>query len=231
MLKNPIQGLTRWAGRWSGQSPSALLHQFVTASGWQRCVSPPRLPQDQPHRRRLPPALTFALAVLVLTGVLGQRFYNQPGLQVGSIANQTIYAPAAASVVDHQTTEERRLDARNGALPVLQLDTNANDAVLRSLRVLTGEITAVKQRLGDLPFVSTEVLSTPIQAYLRRCEEPVWLKLQGLLDPLTQASSKADSLSLNPLLTNQVLLPQQTKALSELLRYHQRTSTPQLRSC
>ena len=230
MLKNPVQGLTRWAGRWSGQSPSALFHQFVTASGWQRCVSPPRLPQDQRHRRRLPPALPFALAVLVLTGVLGQRFYNQPGLQVGSIANQTIYAPAAASVVDHQTTEERRLDARNGALPVLQLDTNANDAVLRSLRALTGEITAVKQRLGDLPFVSTEVLSTPIQAYLRRCEEPVWLKLQGLLDPLTQATSKADSLSLNPLLTNQVLLPQQTKALSELLRYHQRTSTPQLRS-
>lgn len=174
--------------------------------------------------------MIFALAMLVLTGVLGQRFYNQPGLQVGAVANQTIYAPVPASVIDHQTTEERRRDARNGVLPVLQFDSNVNDAVLRSLRGLTGEITTVKHRVGDLPFVSTEDLSTPIQAYLRRCEEPVWLKLQGLLAPLTQATGYDDSPSLNRLLTKEVLLPQQTKALSELLRYHQRTSTPQLRS-
>jgi hypothetical protein len=230
MIKAPIQDFTRWAGGWSGQSPSDLLNRLVTGPRWQQFVFQPRVPLGQQHHRRLPPLLIFALVVLVLTGVLGQRFYNQPGLQVGAVANQTIYAPAAASVIDHQTTEERRRDARNGVLPVLQLDTNVNDAVLRSLRALTAEISTVKHRLGDLPFVSTEVLSTPIQAYLRRCEEPVWLKLQGLLTPLTQTMGHADGRSLNTLLTNQVLLPQQTKALSELLRYHQRTSTPQLRS-
>ena len=227
MLRIRAQDLTRWR---LGYPVPWFRRPTATGLGWRRFAPHPRLPQGRRDRPVWSPPLTFALALLIFTGVLGQRFYNQPGLQVGAVTSQTVYAPAPASVVDYQTTEERRRDARNGALPVLQVDTSVNDTVLRSLRALTGEITALKQQVGALPFVSTEVLSTPIQAYLRRCDEADWLKLRGLIDPLIQVDAGPDIRSLNPLLLNQVLLPQQTKALSELWRYHQRTSTAQLRS-
>ncbi|HZG38989.1 MAG TPA: hypothetical protein VEZ50_09945, partial [Nodosilinea sp.] len=54
-----------------------------------------RLQPCRPLRRRKNirhPRLAFMLTTLGLTAILGQRFYNQPGLQVGSIAPNTVFA-------------------------------------------------------------------------------------------------------------------------------------------
>ncbi|KAB1981786.1 hypothetical protein, partial [Haemophilus parainfluenzae] len=77
-----------------------------------------------------------SLTVLSLTAALGQRFYNQPSLQVDSIAPQTITAPDNATVEDQATTEALRRQARNGVLRMLQIDPTVNDKVIRSVNNL-----------------------------------------------------------------------------------------------
>ncbi|NJL47528.1 MAG: HDIG domain-containing protein [Leptolyngbyaceae cyanobacterium SM2_5_2] len=177
------------------------------------------------------PRLGFMLTALTLTAVLGQRFYNQPGLQVGSSAPTTIYAPETTTVEDEVTTEQQRRDARNGALRMLKIDPAVNQTVLRSLSELTAEVTAIKREAGPLPYASTSDLSTAVQAYLRRSDDADWLKLRSLVAPMAESEANPGSgrsdVSLGALIQGQALLPEQQKALGELWAYHQRSSTQQ----
>lgn len=214
-------------------SPSAL-------GPGQRSLDPETLTSNQlqglsrrhpqpclPRRRRKGirhPKLVFTLTVLTLTAVLGQRFYNQPGLQVGSIAPNAIFAPDNARVEDTDTTEARRRDARNGALRVLRIEEATNDAVLRSLNNLMAQIGDLRHQAGVVPFVPTGVLSTQVQTYLRRSDDATWLKLRSLIDPLANDSLRGDSIDLEALLRNQTLTPDQRVALGELWAYAQRSS-------
>ena len=59
------------------------------------------------------------VAVVSLSSTLGHRFYNQPKLDVGTKAPQTIKAPASVSIPDDKTTEEQRKAARSGAVAIL----------------------------------------------------------------------------------------------------------------
>ncbi|MGF1571411.1 MAG: HD family phosphohydrolase [Nodosilinea sp.] len=175
------------------------------------------------------PRLVFALTTLTLTAVLGQRFYNQPGLQVGGVAPDTIFAPQSAQVEDKETTEAQRRDARNGALQVLQVDAAVDEAILRSLNGLLAQITDIRQGAGEVPFVSSGVLSTPVQTYLRQADDATWLKLSSLVAPLPGESSAAErsqgAITLASLLRGQSLTPPQEKAIGELWAYRQRAST------
>ncbi|NJN62680.1 MAG: hypothetical protein HC795_15210 [Coleofasciculaceae cyanobacterium RL_1_1] len=58
--------------------------------------------------------LSFVFAALMLTGSIGQKFYNQPELSVGSIAPYTIEASASARVENPDETEARKRNARRG---------------------------------------------------------------------------------------------------------------------
>ncbi|WP_017300278.1 HD family phosphohydrolase [Nodosilinea nodulosa] len=185
----------------------------------------------RPLRRRKNirhPRLAFVLTTLSLTAVLGQRFYNQPGLQVGSVAPNTIFAPDNARVEDKETTEERRRDARNGALRVLRIESSTDDAVLRSLNNLMAQVGDIRRQAGSVPFVSTSVLSTQVQVYLRRSDDATWLKLRSLIDPLTGDSIRGARVSLDTLLRNQTITPDQQAALGELWAYSQRSNSKEL---
>jgi cyclic-di-AMP phosphodiesterase PgpH len=188
----------------------------------------------RPLRRRKNirhPRLTFAITALSLTALLGQRFYNQPGLQVGSIAPQTIAAPEDARVEDRETTEERRRDARNGALRVLRVEPTTDEAVLRSLNSLMSQISDIRRQAGGVPFVPTGTLSTQVQLYLRRSDDPTWLKLRSLIDPLADDNTpglRGEQIALETLLRNQTLTPDQQVALGELWAYGQRVNTQDL---
>ncbi|MBE9140610.1 HDIG domain-containing protein [Nodosilinea sp. LEGE 07088] len=186
----------------------------------------------RPLRRRKNirhPRLAFVLTVLSLTAILGQRFYNQPGLQVGSIAPSSIFAPDDARVEDKTTTEERRRDARNGALRVLRVESETNEAILRSLNNLTGQVGDVRRQAGSVPFVSRGILSTQVQFYLRSSDDATWLKLRSIVDPLANNNSvpgiRGERIELDALLRNQTLTPDQRTALGELWAYGQRTSS------
>ncbi len=170
------------------------------------------------------PKLAFTLTVLTLTAVLGQRFYNQPGLQVGSVAPSAIFAPEDARVEDKETTEERRRDARNGALRVMRVEATTDDAVLRSLNNTMAQLGDIRRQTGAVPFVSTGVLSTQVQTYLRRSDDATWLKLRSLIDPLADDGLRGESVSLEPLMRNQSLSPDQQQALGELWSYGQRSN-------
>ncbi|WOD38269.1 HDIG domain-containing metalloprotein [Nodosilinea sp. E11] len=219
----------------ASSSPSAEPSQqdavVVTSSSLRRTGSGRPLP-CYPRRRRKNirhPRLAFALTALSLTAILGQRFYNQPGLQVGSIAPNTIFAPGDARVEDRETTEERRRDARNGALRVLRVDTTTDEAVLRSLNNLMAQVGDIRRQAGNVPFVSTGVLSTEVQTYLRQSDDATWLKVRSLIDPLADDNStpaiRGERIELDTLLRNQTLTPDQQVALGELWAYGQRTSS------
>ncbi len=180
--------------------------------------------------RRYYPQLVCTLTVVVLTGVLGQRFYNQPGLQVGSIAPQTIYAPDTAAVEDRQTTADRRRDARNGTLPVLKLDIATTRAVFSDLNGLIAQINRLRQQAGLLPLLPTDILSTPIQAYLRSCEDGVWFKLRGLIIPLSGDTLPSPNVVRRAVLADPTLSPQLSKAINELWAYRQVSSAQDIRT-
>ncbi|MEP0925733.1 MULTISPECIES: HDIG domain-containing metalloprotein [Cyanophyceae] len=185
----------------------------------------------RPLRRRKNirhPRFAFAIATLGLTTILGQRFYNQPGLQVGSIAPNTVLAPSAVRVEDKETTEERRRDARNGALRVLRVDPAVDDSVLRSLNALMDQVGDIRRQAGGVPFVATNKLSTQVQIYLRRSDDATWLKLRSLIDPLADDSARGEQMPLATLLRNQTITPDQQTALGELWAYGQRSSSQEL---
>lgn len=173
------------------------------------------------------PKFAFLITVLSLTAVLGQRFYNQPGLQVGSVPAETIVAPRDARVEDTQTTEERRRDARNGALPILKVDSTTNETVQRSLDNLLDQVGNIRREAGPLPYVPTSVLSTQVQTYLRQADNASWLKIRGLVEPSTGPSIANDDLTLEALLQGSNLNPDEQKAVGEFWSYRQRSSSEQ----
>jgi putative nucleotidyltransferase with HDIG domain len=168
------------------------------------------------------------VTTLTLTAVLGQRFYNQPGLQAGSVAPNTIFAPQSARVEDKETTEARRRDARNGALRVLRIEPATDQAVLRSLNNLTAQVGDIRRQAGRVPFVSSGVLSTQVQLYLRQSDDATWLKLRSLIDPLADDGAppglRGEPMALETLLRNQTLTPDQQVALGELWAYGRRAN-------
>ena len=211
----------------------------VLGRGRPRGILIPRLGESDELRPPLPcratkrhrdirhPRLAILLTTVGLTAVLGQRFYNQPSLQVGSVAPETIYAPADASVEDKQTTEERRRDARNGALRVLKVDPTTTDTALRALGNSMAQLTTLRREAGPLPFVPTDVISTQMQIYLRRSNDATWLKLRSLVAPLGESDADPAlwlTLSLDSLTQGQTLTPSEQQAMRELWNYSQRSS-------
>ncbi|HEY9760911.1 MAG TPA: HDIG domain-containing metalloprotein [Trichocoleus sp.] len=174
------------------------------------------------------PRLLFTVTVLSLTAVVGQRFYNQPELQVGTAAPQTVIAPKDATVVDTAATEARQRAARNGVLRVLQIDAKANEKTHRTLNALVQQALESRAEAGPLPFVEPAVISTQVQRYVRRADETDWVALSSLVLPGVSETSGQIS---TPVLTDlendsrfQSLSWEQRQAVRELLGYRQSTS-------
>ncbi|WP_035986112.1 HD family phosphohydrolase [Leptolyngbya sp. KIOST-1] len=218
----------------SALKPVSARNRAIAATPAQprRLITGKGSPQPcRPLRRRKNirhPRLAFVVTTLSLTAVLGQRFYNQPSLQVGSVAPNTIVAPENARVEDKETTEERRRDARNGALRVLRIEPATDEEVMRSLGNLMAQVGDIRRQAGSVPFVSTGTLSTQVQLFLRRSDDATWLKLRSLIDPLATDNGRNERITLDALLRNQTITPDQQTALGELWAYGQRSSQPEL---
>ncbi|GAB4384237.1 MAG: HDIG domain-containing protein [Elainellaceae cyanobacterium] len=144
---------------------------------------------------RIRPPVFFALAVVSLTSAIGYRFYNEPELGVGTIAPQTLQAPAAARVVDTKTTEANRKAARTAAIPILMVDQATNQEIYQSLQRLIERGNELRQQAGLFPFVETSVLSTRTQQYLRQSEEWEW---RAVLSAVEGTSLPSPTLSASP---------------------------------
>ncbi|MEP0868407.1 HDIG domain-containing protein [Trichocoleus desertorum AS-A10] len=186
-------------------------------------------PRSPNHHRHRPPAMVF-VAVLSLTSTIGYRFYNEPKLDVGTAAPQTIRAPFNASVEDPKTTEEKRREARTGAVPVLALDVAVNQRVQQALDQALKQGTELRRMAGTFPFVPTISLSLPTQIYLRQAEEWEWRAVLEAVEPPTVNNSGLESSTdpslnewLNP--SNPPLNAAQQQAIAELRSYRQTIPT------
>lgn len=168
---------------------------------------------------------TAAVAVIVLTAAMGQRFYNEPKLAIGTTAPQTFVAPDDATVTDEAATAEKRRAAENGSLKILMIDQAVNQATLDQLQRLLNEGAQLRQDAGTLPFISPAILSTETQEYLRQIEEWDWRRLRAAA--LRQAN-REDPIAIDNDSGN-IGTPSSSaksqQALQELSSYYSRSST------
>lgn len=179
--------------------------------------------------------MLFLLAMLILTAALGQRFYNQPELQVNTRSPQTLTAPVDAVITDEQSTEERRTAARTGALRVFQLDEEVNEQVKDALNASIKEGDALRTQAGsqDIPIVPTGRLSTSTQQYIRQADDNEWTQIRRQIRQRSRVSSAAAgptiqrSAAIAPGEPNEApadtaeLSPAQATVVRELLSYQQ----------
>ncbi len=116
----------------------------------------------------------LAIAVISLTGVIGNKLYNQTQLKIGDPAPQTIRAPYTDSIEDKKKTDTERRIASKGFIPVLMIDSRINQQINENLQQLLDDGNEIRAIAGAFPFFDTTTLSRSSQRYLRSCPEPEW---------------------------------------------------------
>ncbi len=132
------------------------------------------------NRRRSP--VVFAIAVISLTGLLGQNLYNQPQLKIDTAAPETIRAPFTTQVEDKKKTEAKRKLASKNFVPILMLDNSVNKQIGQNLQQLLDWGNEIRASAGSFPFFDTFVLSVGSQRYLRSCDDSQWQALLVALE-------------------------------------------------
>ncbi|MEM8612357.1 MAG: HDIG domain-containing metalloprotein [Cyanobacteria bacterium P01_H01_bin.105] len=230
MVKVVWQRLRTSVGWCKSQLPqvSTSLRQRSNTSIRQSTKSSNRPTGSYSGKRHTPfkqKQVAIVFAVLLLTAILGQRFYNQPALTVGTIASDTFIAPYNATLPDMSTTEENRQAARSGSIIVLQIDQAKTKEILEEANGILGQGSALREKAGDMPYLSTAQLSTRTQQYLRQASAQDWKELWTLAqipsltsNVLQEGTNDSLQVRINNLDTNQRI------ALNELLRLRERAS-------
>ena len=184
-----------------------------------------RLRKRLSFRAGVHPTIVAAIAVISITSAFGQRFYNQPQLNVSKVSSQTIQAPADANVIDPKATEEKRKAARTIAITVLMADSRINDQIHQDLQAAFARGNTWRQLPGAYPFVDSKILSAQTQRYLRKVEAGEWRGVLAALQekaPIKQAAGK-------PAPTPKpVVAPAQSQAIAELQIYRRSTTAQSL---
>lgn len=225
--KAGLKRLSRHLGRWP------LLLRDLPGMTVPPQVSRRRLSEEA--RDRWQPAVAITLAAVTLTAAMGQRFYRQPELQVGTVAPKTIVAPDDASIEDEETTEAQRSAARNGATPVLVPDPERNASIRSTLDTLLRQASDLRRQAGSLPFTATSHLSTSAQRYVRQIRAEEWQAIWQLVQPWS--NPEADMADVAEVLANlrqqtafRRLSPRQQQVVRELLAYRARQTPAALRT-
>ncbi|MBC7883226.1 MAG: HDIG domain-containing protein [Anaerolineae bacterium] len=128
--------------------------------------------------------LAFLVSLILLTAVLGIRFYNEPQLAVGSRVDRTIVAPQTVEVIDWEATQTAQSEARLQAVQVFTLEPDTEQLVNKHLNDLLIEGQQIFSTAGAFPFVSTGTLPSESQHYLRNISQSDWLDIKQLIsDP------------------------------------------------
>ncbi len=176
----------------------------------------------QKHQRRQEKERTpviWVIAVVSLTSVMGNRFYNQPKLDVGKAAPQTIKAPFNASVEDTKTTEDKRKEALTGSFPVLRIDKSITQDIEENLQHSLGKMEELRKLSGSFPFIQNTILSDSTQQYLRQIQEWEWQAIIAFSNNNTQSNSFDGTQNSESRNVSFI------QAVRELENYRQRSST------
>lgn len=152
------------------------------------------------------------LAVTLLTGVVGYRFYNQPQLTVGKISPVTIKAPRDASFEDVKTTVEKRKQVQTGIVPILKQNETITADITTGLARYFEQIDRLRALTQPFPFINSQILSSTTQQYLRSCSTA---QLNLVLDAISPQLLKGEKPNLNLI---------ERKAIAQLQAYHQRAT-------
>jgi cyclic-di-AMP phosphodiesterase PgpH len=125
--------------------------------------------------------LAFLVTLILLTAVLGIRFYNEPQLAIGSRVDRTIVAPQTVEVIDWEATQTAQSEARLQATQVFTLEPAAEQLISKHLNDLLIEGQQILSTAGSFPFVSTSVLPSEAQRYLRGITQEDWLGIKQLI--------------------------------------------------
>lgn len=172
--------------------------------------------------------------VLLLTTCFGQRFYNQPGLDIRSVATQSFYAPESAVIEDKRETENLRNSVRSGALQVLRINPDWTEKSERSLETLLRQGRELRDQAGSPPFLNLNTLSKPSQDFLFQASDHQWRivwRLAGMATLSTaqfapEGSENVVPSRLLPKVREQVrsLDPEASATLQELIAYRELSS-------
>ncbi|NRB08353.1 MAG: HDIG domain-containing protein [Richelia sp.] len=121
---------------------------------------------------------------------MGHKLYNQPKLQQGTIAPQTIVVPRAGTIEDEEQTKEKRLAASQNFLPVLMVDSSTNKQIDQKLQQLLDPLNGIRTVAGSFPFVNVSIVSVSSQAYLRSCNQRDWEVLQKAVEHYRKQKSR-----------------------------------------
>lgn len=194
---------------------------------------PPRPKRCRAGKRggRLQPTVALTLSVVTLTAAMGQRFYRQPALQVGTVAPSTSFATFDAIVPDRKTTEERRAAARSGAVPVMVPDPERNTQIENSLENLFQQADILRRQAGRFPFIETSRLPLSTQRYVREASPAEWTSVWSLVKAVV-AEARGDAEAQETLVTFltarldfRAMNAQQQQIAQDLIRYQQQRST------
>ncbi|BAZ41668.1 hypothetical protein NIES4101_76350 [Calothrix sp. NIES-4101] len=126
----------------------------------------------------------FAIAVLTLTGVMGQKLYNQPQMKAGSKALVTIQAPHTDTIENKYQTQAKRQAAssNSSSVPILMVDENINGQIGQKLQEDLEQGNQIRSIAGSFPYYGdSSVLSVVSQRYLRSASNKEWQVFQEVI--------------------------------------------------
>ncbi|BAZ67908.1 MAG: HD family phosphohydrolase [Pelatocladus maniniholoensis HA4357-MV3] len=186
-----FQSLTQRFIHWKRLS-KALHRLHLSKSNVKGKYNKQRAPHSKATTRCLPgksSPVVFIIAVVSLTGVMGQKLYNQPQLKMDTIAPDTIRAPYSSLIEDTNKTEARRKDVSKAFVPVLMVDENTNNQIKLKLQKLLARGNEIRASAGSFPFFDTFILSVSSQRYLRSCADSEWQALLVALEHTNEQKS------------------------------------------
>lgn len=154
-----------------------LTYDFNATGNGQPCPPAHRHSQQTQSYGRL----IWVVALISLTAAMSHPYLSQPQYGVDTIAPRAIHAPYDATIVDQDTTETLRQEARTGVIPVLSVDPEATEQIADDLRRLLVRGDEIRQLTQPFPVVTTAVLSEDSQRLLRDLDFSVWRSLRSRL--------------------------------------------------
>ena len=168
-------------------------------------------------------SVVLVSSIIILTGVVGYRFYNQPQLTVGKISPITIKAPYSEKFEDSKTTLEKRREVQTGIVPILKQNESLTAEIKNKLAVYFDSVDELRKLTEPFPFFNPEVLSISSQQYIRFCPEEEFKAVLASANQkfARQSTSSESSLSLDRRPDFNIKLQQ---IASQLQEYRQKTS-------
>ncbi len=160
-------------------------------------------------------SVLFVSALIGLTLSIGHRFYNDPKLDIGTIAPETIRVPQTTQIEDLIATEAAREAARR-VVKVYTLDTQTNQTVQAQIQLFLNEAQKLREIAGSLPVVPVADLALDLQGYLRKAKPADWQKIVDAVKTAKVASA------VTPRIPAQTEAERSDQATIELQSYYKR---------